>query len=177
MLSNLMLTVPFFHRELLSKPVLTSLLVMAVSFAAFITWLVLLSQLIVLADGKKSKKRYLVWTFIIPYLNLLWIPWALICSNGCIKKAQENYYKVNVYEAAVGIHILSIPLLILYLFWGVICIIMHKPILNQIKGMEVLLPSGIVIICILIVALFYLINLSIFVTKMRNHLHSKPTYR
>jgi amino acid transporter len=171
------MTIPFFRGDFTAKPVFVSTLILAVCIAAFITWIVLLYQLIVIAEGKKTPKRFLVWTFLIPYANALWVPWALISSNGYIKKAQENYYKVNAYESAIGTHILSIPLLILYLFWGVIGFIMRKTLVHQLQDIEVLLPIGIVAICILIVALFYLINLSIFVSKMRKHLHSKPKYK
>lgn len=177
MLNSLLLAIPFFRGDFTAKPVFVSTVLMAVCITAFITWVILMSQLVFMADGKRTRNWFLVWTFLIPYLNILWIPWALISTNGYLKRAQRNYYKVNAYDNAVGVQILSVPLLILYLFWSVIAIIMHKTIVYQMQNIEVLLPIGIVVICILIVALFYLINLSMFVHKVRKFKHTHPGKR
>ncbi|PKN73377.1 MAG: hypothetical protein CVU50_03550 [Candidatus Cloacimonetes bacterium HGW-Cloacimonetes-3] len=172
MLKSLLLAIPFFRGDLTAKPVFVSTVILAVCITAFITWVVLMSYLVLMADGKKTRNWYLIWTFLIPYINILWVPWALISSNGFLKRAQQNYYKVNAYESAIGVQILSIPLLILYLFWSVIALILRTTIINQLQNIEMLLPIGIVVICILIVALIYLINLSVFVHKIRKYQHS-----
>ena len=173
MLGSLLIAIPFFRGDLTAKPVFTMAIITAVCITALVTWVVLLFNLVHLAEGKKTRNWYITWTFLIPYLNLLWIPWALISSNGFLKRAQLNHYKVNAYDNAIGAQILSVPLLVLYLFWGVIGIILHNNIIRQIHNIEVLLPIGIVVICILIVGLIYLINVSLFVHKMRKHLHDQ----
>ncbi len=173
MLTSLLAAIPFFRGDLTAKPVFTMAVICAVCVTALITWIILLLNLIHLAYGRKTRGWYLIWTVFIPYLNLFWVPWALISSNLYLKRAQLNHYKVNAYENAIGAQILSVPLLILYLFWGVIGFILRNNIMRQLHNIEVLLPIGIIVICILIVGLIYLINVSLFVHKMRKYIHAQ----
>ena len=177
MLSHLLLKLPLIHKELFTQALISFGLLVLGSLLSLVIWVLLVSQLIFLAEGKKSLKHYFIWTIIVPFLNLLWVPWAIISTNYLVKKTQDNYFKVNAINSAMGIQILSIPLLILYLFWGVIAFIMRGSLFNLSNYPDSMMYVSVVLSCILIVFGFYLVYLSLFVGKMRKFVHRSNSSR
>ncbi|MDY0151549.1 MAG: hypothetical protein RBS43_04685 [Candidatus Cloacimonas sp.] len=165
MLQNLAFTCPYLSSELLPKAIVSTVLIFTGSLTALVIWVILLRRLITLADGKNSLKHIIVWLFPIPVLNLLWIPWAIITSNYLVEKIEDKYFKVNAINSAAGVKILSVPLLILYLFWTVLGLIVWSFLPKQLEHYVIALYVGTVLLCILIVFGFYLAYLAVFVDK------------
>ena len=170
--SNLLLSCPFVQWSTLHTIVTGTTVMVAGAAIVFLIWIALQDQLIVLAKGKKSLHRIIILTFLIPYLNLLWIPWALISSIGYIKSILSKYYKVNALSAGLGAETLAIPLLVLYVFWTTIAYIMWGSLGKIHYQPEDVMYITVVIVCILIVFAFYLVYLSLFVTKVKKHVAS-----
>lgn len=164
---NILFTCPILSMELKTKALVVLLAIILGSLVAFAGWLLLISRLITLAEGKKSVKHYLLWGFVVPYLNLLWVPWVLITCNGLVTKIQDKYIRINALQHAAGVQILSVPLLILYLFWTVLGIILWKLMPSQIEHYDYLLYFGTIVISVLIVFSFYLVYLALFVNRFR----------
>lgn len=164
---NLMFTCPLLAAELDTKTIVAILVVLVGSVIAFISWLLMLSRLITLAEGKKSINHYLMWSFLIPFVNLLWLPWTLIVTNGLILKAQDNFHKINAINTGAAVQILSVPILILYLFWTVLGIIVGRFLPAQMDRYDLILHVSIILTCVLIVLCFYLIYLAFFVHKFK----------
>jgi len=161
-------------RELLdSHTVIAALVVLAGTLIAVIYWLVTLYQLIALSPNKRNIHKYLIWTIYIPYLNLLWVPWALISANGMVKSVQEQYGNPDSLGTAKGIQILSVPLLILYLFWGTILLLMMHFACDGARSLEMLMYVNVVVVCVLLVFCFYLWNLSAFVCMITTYLKGR----
>lgn len=133
---------------------------------ALVQWLVMISILIPLSTEKRNINSFLMWHFFVPGLNLLWIPWALIITNGLLSKVQERYRYINVFNEAEGIKILSFPLLILYLFWSVIMIVSYKHLWLLYSVNELITYLSIIVTSFLIVLGTYLIYVSRLVLKI-----------
>lgn len=153
--------------DMLPKALLSIGLISLGGLAILITWISLLYRLISIAEGKKSPQHFLLGSIVIPYLNLLWIPWALIAGNGYVKKAQLRYIHVDTLNPGMGIQILSIPLLVLYLFWTVLILFFHKDLTANLSSYDIALYLGVIIISMMIVVAFYLVYLVLFLNKLR----------
>jgi hypothetical protein len=158
----------FSRQELIAIIVLVSACLIAMIF-----WLVLMSRLIALHPERRNPHKYLIWTIYIPYLNLLWIPWALISAHGIIKKVQQSYGDEKSLGTAMGSQILTVPSLVLYLFWGVIITIITRYACFAANKLEIAMYACVAIICVLLVFACYLIYLSAFVHRITELLKSK----
>ncbi len=148
------------------KLIIYALIVVSGCLISLIIWISDMSRLIRFSTPSRSVHRYLLWTFIIPWLNLLWIPWALIFSSFFTRKAQEKHVSQYLFNPGAGITILSVPLLIMYLFWGTIVMITFKSLLRSRNEFEIFIYASIVVVCFLIVFVSYLIYFSVFVHRL-----------
>jgi len=162
-------------RDMLARAYTSLSLLTLGSLIVLISWVILLRQLIVIAHGRKSPQQYMVWSFLIPVLNLLWIPWALIASNGYIKKAQLKFIHVDTLLPGLGVQILAIPILVLYLFWGVIVLAFYDGMAANLSHYETVLYLGIILISLFIVFGFYLAYLGMFVHKIKSSRQARPS--
>lgn len=153
--------------NMLPKALMSIGLISLGGLAILIVWISLLYQLISNAEGKKSLHHFLLGGILIPYLNLLWIPWALIAGNSYVKKAQLRFIHVDTLNPGMGIQILSIPLLVLYLFWTVLILFFHQGLTANLSSYDIALYLGVIIISVMIVLAFYLVNLVLFLNKLR----------
>ncbi len=118
----------------------------------------------------------MLWTFIIPGLNLLWVPWALLGTNSIVKKIDERYSRMNLFHSSLGIRILSVPILMLYILWFGVAIVLWNSLLHKTDVGLMLVLATIVIVCLLIVLMSYLVHLSIFINRIRDYYkHLKKT--
>jgi len=145
--------------------VIYGLVIVAGVLISLTIWISDLIKLLRLSFESGNPYKFIVWSFLIPVLNLLWVPWALITANFCVKKTQERYVSQFLFNSGAGITILSVPLLVLYLFWGTIILITHEYILANMKNFEIVMYSSIVVICFLIVFVSYLVYFSIYVYR------------
>ena len=146
-----------------------TLVVGAGFFLAFLVWLWLLFRLLSLIPGKLSFNKLMLWTFIVPGLNLLWLPWALLSTNHLVKKIDERYSRINLFHSALGIRILSIPLLMLYFLWFGVVAMMWKSLTKNSDPGEMLILTTIVVVCLLIVLMSYLVHLSMFLSRIKDY--------
>jgi len=158
----------FSQQELIAIVVLVS-----ACLIAMICWLVLMSRLIALHPERRNPHRFIIWSVFIPYLNLFWIPWALISAQGIIKKVQQSYGDEKTLGTATGSQILTVPSLVLYLFWGVIIAIITRYACFAANKLEIAMYASVAIICVLLVFACYLIYLSAFVHKITELLKSR----
>ncbi len=136
------------------------------SIISLICWLVILSHLIALNPQKRNPYKYLIWSIYLPYLNLLWVPWALISANGIVKKVQDSYGNRSSLSSASAVQIMAIPSLVLYLFWAVIFLMMFQNNCRGAGSFDLAKYSSVVVICVLLVFSCYLIYLASFVHKI-----------
>lgn len=137
-------------------------------FLAFVIWLLLLSRLLSFLPRKVSFAKIMLWTFIIPGFNLLWVPWALLGTNAIVKKIDERYSRMNLFHSSLGIRILSVPILMLYILWFGVGILLWNSLLKKSDVSEMLMLATIVIVCLLIVLMSYLVHLSMFITRIKD---------
>jgi len=162
-------------RDMVARAYTSLGLLMLGALIVLVSWVILLRQLILIAHGRKSSQKFVVWFFLIPVLNLLWIPWALIASNGYIKKAQLKFIHVDTLLPGLGVQILAIPILVLYLFWGVMVLAFHEGIAANLTHYETVLYLGIILISLFIVFGFYLAYLGMFVHKVKSSRQARPS--
>ncbi|HNQ43386.1 MAG TPA: hypothetical protein PKI59_03115, partial [Candidatus Cloacimonadota bacterium] len=81
----------------------------------------------------------------------------------------EKYYRANLYQAAAGIHILSVPLLILILFWSILGFILRNNLMHILQNPEEALYINIIVMSMLILMGFYLAHLLGFILKLRGY--------
>lgn len=118
----------------------------------------------------------MLWTFIIPGVNLFWVPWALLATNSIVKKIDERYSRMNLFHSSLGIHILSVPILMLYVLWFGVAVVLWNSLFDKTDVGLMLVLATIVIICMLIVLMSYLVHLSIFISRIRDYYkHLKKT--
>lgn len=153
--------------DTLAKALMSMGLVSGGIILILILWISLLYRIIDISEGQKSWQKFLLATVFIPYLNLLWIPWALIAGNAYIKKVQMKYIHTDTLNPAMGARILSIPLLVLYLFWAVLFCFFHRNITANLSPYDVALYLGVIIFSMLILVGFYLVYLVLLVNKIR----------
>lgn len=143
------------------------------SIIALICWLVLMSRLIALHPKQSNPHKFLIWGIYIPYLNLLWVPWALISANGIVKKVQDSYGNPSSMGSASAVQILAVPSLVLYLFWSVIFGMMIRYSCLGAGSLDLAMYSSVVVVCVLLVFSCYLIYLASFVHKITELLKNK----
>ncbi len=153
--------------DMLPKALMSIGLISLGGLAIIVIWISLLYRLISIAEGKKSAHHFLLAGIVLPYLNLLWIPWALISANGYIKKAQLSYIHVDTLNSAMGVQILSIPLLMLYIFWTVLILFFRKSLTVNLSSFDIALYLGVIVISLMIVVAFYLVYMVLFLNKIR----------
>jgi len=175
MVMNLLFNCPILMRDISPAEATAASIIIVGSMIAYFSWLYLYLRLCQFAGASKTRVYLCIAAALIPGVNALWVVLALISSVGFVKKAQDNYYRVNTLNSGNGVKILSIPILVLYLFWGVLGIIMHKTIINHYHDFDVMLSVGVIVVCVLIIFLIYLVHLSLFVTKIRHYI--KHTHR
>jgi hypothetical protein len=169
---NSLVTCLFFSTDLVPKAIATSLLMLLGSIIVLTAWVILLRRLIILADGSRSIRRYVLWGFLVPGVNLVWIPWAIISGNHLVRKTEDNFINVNAVNHSSGVQILSVPLLLMYLFWTVLGLIVWSFLPKQIEQSVLAMYTGTILISILIVFGVYLVYLAMFVHKFWINLKS-----
>ncbi len=148
------------------KYIIYSLIIVAGCLISLAIWISDMYRLIHFTTPARSPHRFLLWIFLVPGLNLLWVPWALIFSSYFTRKAQEDYDSQFIYNPGTGINILTIPLLVLYLFWGTIVLITFRGLHNLRNEYELFIYASIVVVCFLIVFVSYLLYFSVFVHRL-----------
>ncbi len=166
MTQNLLLSCPLLAANLSFKMVVFALIIGTGCLISLIIWIFDLYRLIKQTTNKRSIHRWLLWSFLVPGLNLLWAPWALIFANRFVKQAVDMYETRYLDGPGSGVSILSLPLLILCLFWGTILMISYRFLLQMRTHDEIFIYASIVIVCILIVFVTYLVYFSIFVYRL-----------
>ncbi len=169
MVMNLMFSCPILMRGLSPAATTAAWTIIGGVAIAYFVWLYLYLRLSQYAGASKARLLFCTTAALIPGINALWVPWAFISSVGYVQKAQDNYHRVNVYHSGSGVRILSIPILVLYLFWGVLGFIMRKSILSHYHDFDVMLSVGIIVVCVLIIFLVYLVHLSLLVSKIQHY--------
>lgn len=148
------------------KLLVYALIIISGCLISLAIWVSDMFRLIRFTTPVHSPHRYILWSFIIPGLNLLWIPWALIFSSYFTRKAQEKYSSQFLFNPGAGISILTVPLLVLYLFWGTIVLVTFRALLKFRNEYEIFIYASIVVVCFLIVFVSYLLYFSVFVHRL-----------
>lgn len=163
---NLLFSCPLLAVNLSFKMVVFGLIISVGCLISLLVWIFDLHRLLTLTTKRKNIHRWLLWCFLVPGLNLLWTPWALIFANRFVKQALDKHETRYLDGPGAGVSILSLPLLILCLFWGTILLISYKVLLQMRTHDEIFIYASIVIVCILIVFVSYLVYFSIFVYRL-----------
>ncbi|GEM_PF-1555061 len=161
-----------YAQESMLRSMLQSRLIIAVGLVcvvAFVLWFVLLYRLISFLPHKYTLQKVLLWAFLVPALNLLWIPWALLETNELVSRINERYTRLNVFHPSVGMKILSVPLLMLYLLWLGVGVALMNGLLSGADTPEMFILSSIVLVCMLIVLMPYLVHLSVFNARIKDY--------
>lgn len=153
--------------DMLPKALMSMGLITIGGLVILVIWISLLYHLITLAYGKKSWHHLQLALIFVPYLNLLWIPWALIAGNGWVKKVQMRFIHIDTLNPGMGVQILGIPLLVLYLFWAALIFFFHSQLTANLSQFDVAMYLGVIIISMMILIAFYLVYLVLFENRIR----------
>ncbi|HOH96697.1 MAG TPA: hypothetical protein PL188_00135 [Candidatus Cloacimonadota bacterium] len=146
-----------------------SIVIVIISMLAFLCWLLTQYQLIRLEYKKLSIHKYLFWMYLVPGLQILWILWAIVSSNGFVKDLEQKYYKANLFQTAAGVQILSFPLMMLIVFWGVLGFIIRHDMFKILQSYEGTMYVNIIVMSMLILLGFYLSYLMSYTFQMKRY--------
>ena len=169
MVMNLLISYPVFLQNITPAEATAAWIIIGGSLIAYFSWLYLYLQLSKHAGASKERLIFCLISAFIPGINAFWIPWALISSIGYVHKAQDNYHRVNLLNSGSGIRILTVPILVLYLFWGTLGAILSRSIIRQLHDFDMMLSIGVIAVSVLIIFLIYLVHFSMFVGKIHNY--------